>query len=70
MNNHYKSNPYEFINNYINDLKWYQKIWFKLYCRYKFSYKYKIVPTTKDIDYRILSNDKFTVSKVEPRKER
>ena len=70
MIKYYKHSPYKFINNYINDLKWYQKIWFKLYCRYKFSYKYKIVPTTKNIDYKILANDKFTVSKVEPRKER
>ena len=36
MNNkYYKSNPYKFINDYIGNLKWYQKLWLKFYCRYK-----------------------------------
>ena len=36
MNNeYYKSNPYKFINDYIGNLKWYQRLWLKFYCRYK-----------------------------------
>ena len=32
---YYKINPYKFINDYIGNLKWYQKVWLKLYCRRK-----------------------------------
>lgn len=32
---YYKSNPYKFINDYIGNLKWYQRLWLKFHCRYK-----------------------------------
>mgnify|MGYP003590179412 CR=1 FL=1 len=35
MINYYKSNPYKFINDYIGNLKWYQKLLLKFYCRRK-----------------------------------
>ena len=35
MREYYNYSPYKFINDYIGNLKWYQKLWIKLYCRYK-----------------------------------
>lgn len=34
-NNYLKSNPYKFINDYVGNLKWHQKLWLKLYCKRK-----------------------------------
>ena len=35
MIKYYNHSPYKFINDYIGNLKWYQKLWLKFYCRYK-----------------------------------
>ena len=35
MIKYYNHSPYKFINDYIGNLKWYQRLWLKLYCRYK-----------------------------------
>ena len=35
MDNYFKLNPYKFINDYIDNLKWYQKSWLKLCCKRK-----------------------------------
>lgn len=35
MINYYNHSPYKFINDYIGNLKWYQRLWLKFYCRYK-----------------------------------
>ena len=35
MIKYYNHSPYKFINDYIGNLKWYQKLWLKLYCRRK-----------------------------------
>ena len=35
MREYYNYSPYKFINDYIGNLKWYQKLWLKLYCRRK-----------------------------------
>ena len=35
INEYYNHSPYKFINDYIGNLKWYQKLWIKFHCRYK-----------------------------------
>ena len=35
MIKYYNHSPYKFINDYIGNLKWYQRLWLKLYCRRK-----------------------------------
>ena len=35
MIKYYNHSPYKFINDYIGNLKWYQRLWLKLYCRIK-----------------------------------
>ena len=35
MIKYYNHTPYKFINNYIGNLKWYQKLLLKFYCRRK-----------------------------------
>ena len=35
MREYYNYSPYKFINDYIGNLKWYQKLLLKFYCRYK-----------------------------------
>ena len=35
MTKYYNHTPYKFINDYIGNLKWYQRLWLKLYCRRK-----------------------------------
>ena len=35
MDKYFKSNPYKFINDYVGNLKWYQKLLLKLYCKRK-----------------------------------
>lgn len=63
MSSYYKHTPFKFMEDYIGKLKWYQKLYLNLFFRYNYGYKI-IIPTNKNIDYKILPNDQFTVIKI------
>ena len=57
---YYKSNPYKFINDYIGNLKWYQKLWLKFYCRYK-DRQIIITDSTTSTDAEIKFNNNSSI---------
>lgn len=57
---YYKINPYKFINDYIGNLKWYQKVWLKLYCRYK-DRQIIITDSTTSTDTEIKFNNNSSI---------
>ena len=61
MINYYKSNPYKFINDYIGNLKWYQKLWLKFYCRYK-DRQIIITDSTTSTDTEIKFNNNSSIT--------
>ena len=60
-NNYYKSNPYKFINDYIGNLKWYQRLWLKFYCRYK-DRQIIITDSTTSTDTEIKFNNNSSIT--------
>lgn len=64
---YYKINPYKFINDYIGNLKWYQKVWLKLYCRYK-DRQIIITDSTTSTDTKIKfrNNSSITITNGQP----
>ena len=61
---YYKINPYKFINDYIGNLKWYQRLWIKLYCRYK-DRQIIITDSTTSTDTEIKFNNNSSITIVD-----
>ena len=61
MINYYKSNPYKFINDYIGNLKWYQRLWLKFHCRYK-DRQIIITDSTTSTDTEIKFNNNSSIT--------
>ena len=55
-----KINPYKFINDYIGNLKWYQRLWLKFYCRYK-DRQIIITDSTTSTDTEIKFNNNSSI---------
>jgi len=64
MINYYKSNPYKFINDYIGNLKWYQRLWLKFHCRYK-DRQIIITDSTTSTDTEIKFNNNSSITIVD-----
>ena len=61
---YYKINPYKFINDYIGNLKWYQRLWLKFYCRYK-DRQIIITDSTTSTDTEIKFNNNSSITIVD-----
>ena len=61
MREYYNHSPYKFINDYIGNLKWYQKLWIKLYCRYK-DRQIIITDSTTSTDTEIKFNNNSSIT--------
>ena len=59
MIKYYNHSPYKFINDYIGNLKWYQRLWLKFYCRYKD--RQIIIATSTDTKIQFNNNSSITI---------
>ena len=64
MIKYYNHSPYKFINDYIGNLKWYQRLWLKLYCRYK-DRQIIITDSTTSTDTEIKFNNNSSITIVD-----
>ena len=63
MRGYYNYSTYKFINDYIGNLKWYQRLWLKFHCRYKD--KQIIITdstTSNDTEIKFNNNSSITIT--------